>query len=132
LGNGLLGIPLFPVEGVNPPKPTARPPLRADVACETQQPPNLETVPGGPPAATKVNTSSAAFKDRYEKSKQTAIAALRDDLRASGSNITVSDTDATVGLIDALARRAGNAAQLKVLRDGDLLNRRNLRKAGAR
>ncbi|MEA2126305.1 MAG: phospholipid/cholesterol/gamma-HCH transport system substrate-binding protein, partial [Solirubrobacteraceae bacterium] len=36
LGNGLLGLPLFPVEGVNPPQPAARPPLQPGVPCETQ------------------------------------------------------------------------------------------------
>ena len=36
-----------PLQGVNPPTPKnhARPPLRADVPCETQQPPDLRTVP---------------------------------------------------------------------------------------
>jgi phospholipid/cholesterol/gamma-HCH transport system substrate-binding protein len=132
LGNGLLGFPLFPVEGVNPPMPASRPPLRADVACETQEPPNLNTVPGAAPASHRVDTSSAAFKERYEKAKQTAIVALRANIRASGSKVKVSDTEATRGLIDALARRAGNAAQLEVLRSGDILNHKNLRKAGAR
>jgi hypothetical protein len=132
LGNGLLGVPLFPVEGVNPPKPASRPPLRPNTACETQETPNLATVPGNPPTATKVDTSSPVFQQRYEASKATAIAALRQQLKAEGSDIGVSDVDATRGLIDELAQRAGNTAQLKLLRDGKLLNQANLRKAGVK
>jgi hypothetical protein len=39
-------------------------------------------------------------------------------------------TDATRSLVDDLARRAGNLAQLKVLRDGLSLTSANIRKAG--
>jgi phospholipid/cholesterol/gamma-HCH transport system substrate-binding protein len=132
LGNGLFGVPLFPVEGVNPPAPSARPPLRPDVACETQEVANLETIPGNAPAATKVDTTSPAFKERYEQSKLSAIAYLRDQLKRSGSDIKVSDQDATPAMIDALAKRAGNEAQLALARSGKLLNRMNLRKAGVK
>ena len=40
-----------PLQGVNPPTPKnhARPPLRSDVPCETQQPPDLRTVPDAAP-----------------------------------------------------------------------------------
>ncbi len=129
LGQGILGIPLFPVAGVNPP-PTGRPPISPDTPCETQEKPNLETVPQGPPQSTRIDTSSPTFQARYEKAKMTAIAALRDDIRATGSNLTVSTEDATKGLIDQLARRSGNVGQLKVLREGKFLNKRNIRKAG--
>jgi virulence factor Mce-like protein len=130
LGNGVLGVPLFPVEGVNPPQPPARPPLRPDVPCETQEPPNLETVPAGPPPATRVDTSSAAYKQRYAQSKAVAIDWLRHDIASLGSDLKVSDVDATLDDVAALAKRAGNEAQLKLARSGKLLNARNLRKAG--
>jgi virulence factor Mce-like protein len=132
LGNGLFGIPLFPIEGVNPPRPTARPPLRPDVPCETQQPPNLETVPGGPPQSTRVDTSSAAFQERYAKSKAVAIDWLREDIERVGSDLEVADVDATLDDIVALAKRAGNEAQLKLVRSGKLINEKTLRKAGVR
>jgi virulence factor Mce-like protein len=132
LGNGLFGIPLFPIEGVNPPKPPARPPLRPDVACETQQPPNLETVPGSAPPATQVDTSSPAYQDRYAKAQAVAIDWLRRDLKATGSDLKVADVEAKLSDIEALAKRAGNTAQLKLLRSGKLLNHRNLRKAGVK
>jgi phospholipid/cholesterol/gamma-HCH transport system substrate-binding protein len=43
------GITNFPLLGVNPPK-AERPPSRYDVPCETQEVPNLATVPGAAPA----------------------------------------------------------------------------------
>jgi virulence factor Mce-like protein len=129
LGEGLFGLPLFQVEGVNPPKPKARPPLRADVPCETQERPDLETVPGGPPASRKVDTSSAAYRARYEKAKETALITMVEQFRRSGLKVTGQMADATRALVDDLARRAGNLGQLKVLREGLPLTRANLRKA---
>ncbi len=130
LGNGVFGIPLFPVEGVNPPKPQGRPPLKPRTPCETQQPPDLRTVPQGAPATTQVNTRSAAYQDRYGKAKQVATLALRQNLAQIGSKLKVSNTELTTGMVEQLARRAGNLPQLRALRDGLMLNRSNIRKAG--
>ena len=130
LGNGILGLPLFPVEGVNPPKPAARPPLRPDVPCETQQVANLETTPGAPPQATRINTSSPTYQARYAKARQTAIDWLRSQLAAEGSKLKVGDVDATLDQIRQLAAKAGNLAQFDLARTGKLLNSINLRKAG--
>jgi phospholipid/cholesterol/gamma-HCH transport system substrate-binding protein len=44
------GITNFPLQGVNPPKVSERPPSRYDVPCETQEVPNLATVPGAAPS----------------------------------------------------------------------------------
>ncbi len=132
LGNGVFGLPLFPVVGVNPPRPTSRPPLRPNVPCETQESPNLESIPEGPPATTQTDTSSPAFLDRYEKSKQVAIAALQADLKRRGVDIDVSDEDVTEALVQQLAEQAGNLDQLQTLREGLPLTTRNLREAGSR
>jgi virulence factor Mce-like protein len=132
LGNGVFGMPLFPVAGVNPPKPAARPPLEPDVPCETQEKPNLNSNPAGPPAATKVDTKSKAYQERYAKAKQTALVEMVEKFRESGQKVTPQLADATTSLVDALARRAGNTAQLKVLRDGLSLTRANIRKAGGK
>jgi virulence factor Mce-like protein len=45
-----------PLQGVNPPTPKnhARPPLRSDVPCETQQPPDLRTIPSPAPAGYRI------------------------------------------------------------------------------
>ncbi|HVE69397.1 MAG TPA: MlaD family protein [Solirubrobacteraceae bacterium] len=47
------GISNFPITGVNPPR-AERPPSRYDVPCETQEPPDLRTIPG--PAPTPMKT----------------------------------------------------------------------------
>jgi virulence factor Mce-like protein len=43
------GITNFPILGVNPPRVATRPPTRYDVPCETQQAPDLRTIPGAAP-----------------------------------------------------------------------------------
>jgi hypothetical protein len=118
------------VEGVNPPKPQGRPPLEPDVPCETQEKPDLNSIPLGPPTATKINTRSKAYQERYAKAKQTALMSMVESFREAGQKVTPTMTDATRSLVDDLARRAGNLAQLKVLRDGLSLTSANIRKAG--
>jgi phospholipid/cholesterol/gamma-HCH transport system substrate-binding protein len=51
-----------PLQGVNPPVPRnhARPPLRADVPCETQEVPDLRTIPGAAPEGYKIADLSPA------------------------------------------------------------------------
>jgi phospholipid/cholesterol/gamma-HCH transport system substrate-binding protein len=51
-----------PLQGVNPPvtKNHARPPLRADVPCETQEIPDLRTIPGPAPEGYKIADLSPA------------------------------------------------------------------------
>jgi phospholipid/cholesterol/gamma-HCH transport system substrate-binding protein len=51
-----------PLQGVNPPVPKnhARPPLRADVPCETQQAPDLRTIPSLAPQGQEIAPAPAA------------------------------------------------------------------------
>ena len=49
----------FPIEGVNPIKPDKRPGFRPDVACETQEPPNLQSRPGEGEPSPQVNSSAS-------------------------------------------------------------------------
>jgi phospholipid/cholesterol/gamma-HCH transport system substrate-binding protein len=51
------GITNFPLQGINPPK-ADRPPSRYDVPCETQERPDLRTVPGAAPASLKAGQFS--------------------------------------------------------------------------
>ena len=58
-----------PIQGVNPPvtKDHARPPLRPDVPCETQQVPDLRTIPDPAPAGYKLaDPSPAAAQDALQ------------------------------------------------------------------
>ena len=48
----------LPIEGVNPPKPPGRPPLRPDVPCETQQTPDLRSQPAAPPPPQRLRSDS--------------------------------------------------------------------------
>nr|MDQ4040315.1 hypothetical protein [Actinomycetota bacterium] len=43
------GVTNFPILGVNPPPAAERPPSRYDVPCETQEPPDLRTIPDPAP-----------------------------------------------------------------------------------
>ena len=72
-GNDALGLPRFgitnfPLLGANPPK-ADRPPIRYDVPCETQQPPDLRTNPGQP-----LPTASTGLLTPSDKALQSAVA----------------------------------------------------------
>ena len=87
------GLPLL---GTNPPKQERVPPLRDDVPCETQQPPDLRTKVGGVPTAIKVNHDAPGAALAREKSKDEAIRWLRRDIDRLGLDLKVRD-----GMIDA-------------------------------
>jgi virulence factor Mce-like protein len=108
---GVHATTAFPILGVNPPKPNARPPLSRDHACETQETPDLRSQPGEPPKQQKVDTNSPEFKERYAKARETAMKWLKDQIKAEGlsDQLHVSDEDATQALIDKVAAAAGKA-----------------------
>lgn len=85
LGDRQYAQVLFPILGTNPPKPRTIPPLRRDVACETQQPPDLRTKvgPGEPTVARGLPQTPEAIA-RYERAKDTAIRWVRRELRLRG------------------------------------------------
>jgi virulence factor Mce-like protein len=80
------GLPLL---GVNPPKQDTPPPLRRRVPCETQEPPDLRTNPGAPPAMTKVNRDTPAFRARWQRHVDDALRFVRDDVKQLGLHIPV-------------------------------------------
>ena len=112
LGNGLFGSTLEPIVGNNPPLVKSRPPLRADVPCETQEQPDLRSNPRGAPAAIANASGSNA---REAKAQESAVAVLRRQLKAQGSKTRVAKRTATLDDIRALARRNGLSAQLERL-----------------
>ncbi len=105
LGSGLLGTTASPMVGVNPPPQRQISPLRGDVPCETQQPPDLSTAPGAPPATVRTDASSAAARRRERAAQQTAVESMRRSLRDAGSQLKVSARAATGADV-----RAGRAA----------------------
>lgn len=141
LGNGFFGFPLLPISGVNPPKPQSRPPLRPDVACETQKQPDLHTVPEGPPTEIiDVNGVLQGVKDTVgglipdavkgviPDVAQAAIASSQRAFKRAGGK--VSDKPVTRDMIEQLAKRNGNMDQLETLRKGLPLTPENIAKAG--
>ncbi|HEV7884910.1 MAG TPA: hypothetical protein VGO81_15160, partial [Solirubrobacteraceae bacterium] len=117
LGNGLFGSTLDPIVGNNPPPVRNRPPLRPDVPCETQQPPDLRSIPRGPPTA--VATAGAASSRREARAQSVAVELMRRQLRLQGKDVKVLDRPITVPEIRTLAARNGLTAQLdRVLRSG--------------
>ena len=111
LGNGLFGTLAEPIVGNNPPPIRRRPPLRPDVPCETQKPPDLRSIPKGPPPS--VHTDTAAARTRESKAQAAAVAVLRNELERKGSDVKVLDRAMTVAEIRALARRNGLATQFE-------------------
>jgi phospholipid/cholesterol/gamma-HCH transport system substrate-binding protein len=117
LGNGLFGSTLDPIVGNNPPPVRDRPPLRPDVPCETQQPPDLRSIPRGPPQV--VATAGAASAQREARAQSVAVELMRRQLRLLGRDTKVLDRPVTVAEIRALAARNGLTKQLdRVLRSG--------------
>lgn len=88
-GDGRFGITGLPIQGVNPPKQNTVPPLNKDVPCETQQPPDLRTIPQDPPAAIKINHDAVPPAVRAAQQEQ-LVEWLRDTFKGTG--VKVSDT----------------------------------------
>jgi hypothetical protein len=91
-----------PVLGVNPPPAPERPPLRPEVPCETQQRPDLRTIPGLPPTQVKTSLDPA----RYAKAKAAAVDWLRGRVKAEGlgDTLDVTSTPLDAGQLPALRR----------------------------
>ena len=83
-GPGVYGTTAFPLLGVNPPKPKARPPLRADQPCENQQPPDLRSRPGAPPEQRQIDPNGKAFAERWSKVRKYGIDLMKLSLEREG------------------------------------------------
>ena len=78
------------LQGVNPPVPQGhkRSPLRPDVPCETQQPPDLRTIPDGAPNGFPLSTPSL---DQLTKPLTGHGQVPADADQAAGPDLKVSD-----------------------------------------
>ena len=101
---GVFGTTPEPLLGANPPRPEKRPPLNADVPCETQESPDLRSDPAPPPEQRQIDTSSAAFQARYAKARGEAVDWLRKQLKAEGLDglLKVAENDVTKQLVEGL------------------------------
>jgi phospholipid/cholesterol/gamma-HCH transport system substrate-binding protein len=99
---GMFATSMNPMMGANPPKPQGRPPLRNDVACETQEPPDLRSKPAAPPPQQQIDVNDPAFKKRYAEARDKAMAWLEDEIKRNGleGKLKVGEKDATKELLD--------------------------------
>ncbi len=106
---GIFATTGLPIEGSNPPRPPRRPPLRADVPCETQPTPDLRSRPGAAPPQRRVDTTSPEYRKRSALAQARAIRWLERQLKYEGLEKTLKVTDkiATDALIDRVAAQAG-------------------------
>jgi virulence factor Mce-like protein len=94
-----------PLIGTNPPKPVKRTPLRNDVPCETQQQPDLRTIPGQVPQPTKAQIPASRLDD-YNKMVEAAVKDVRKSIDAEGlkGKLSVTDKPITAGDLGAIGR----------------------------
>jgi len=118
LGSGIFGSAIEPIVGNNPPPVRNRPPLEPDVPCETQERPDLRSIPKAAPKV--VRTRGNAATQRETKAADTASAILRRQLKRQGSDTKVARRPATIADIRGVARRNGLGKQLEqTLRESD-------------
>jgi phospholipid/cholesterol/gamma-HCH transport system substrate-binding protein len=105
LSPGVFATRILPINGSNPPKPLARPPINADAPCEIQERPDLETVAGIPPPQKRIDVTDPAFQARYAKARDRAFKWMERTLKSEGlaDTIKLSDTPATLEQIQELA-----------------------------
>jgi ABC-type transporter Mla subunit MlaD len=85
IGNGFFAQAYQPLIGTNPPKPDARPPLQPEVACETQEPPDLRTRPGPPDTeVARGMPNTAAARRSYRDARTRAVDWVRQMLEDGG------------------------------------------------
>ena len=108
-GQGRFGTSALPLAGANPPKPPTRPPLRADVACETQERPDLNSEAAAPPRQRRIDTNDPAYKERLALAKGRTVRWLERQLKTEGldDEMKVAENDATEALLDRVAADAG-------------------------
>jgi len=114
LGGDRFFLTNSPIIGTNPPKPAKRSPLRPDVPCETQERPDLRTIPMPAPPSREIRIP-ADRQDDYERIVRRAVRKLNDQLEQQGldkklkavTTPATRETLARVRQVAAAARRAG-------------------------
>ncbi|WP_372789430.1 hypothetical protein, partial [Paraconexibacter sp.] len=117
LGNGQLFLTDTPVGGVNPRPPVkGRSPLRNDVPCETQEQPDLRSIPGpAPTGSRKANIpASGPGREIYDRYVEKAMDFVKKDIKARKLPLKVSEKPATldtIAKVRAAAERAKRGAK---------------------
>ena len=100
--NGRYFLTGAPLQGVNPPKVDSAPPLRGDVPCETQEPPDLRSNPDAPPEAKRVNFDHPQVKAAMAKSQAQAIKWLKNELKFRDVDMPVLENALTAAQLPQL------------------------------
>jgi phospholipid/cholesterol/gamma-HCH transport system substrate-binding protein len=84
-----------PILGTNPPKPAGAPPMREDVACETQEPPDLRTVAGpGDREVARGLPKTPEAQRRYARAKARFVRWAKRQLKLEGlDELRVASTE---------------------------------------
>ena len=106
LGDARMFLTGLPLQGINPPKAPAIPALRADVPCETQQQPDLRTVPQAPPSAIKVNQHAPGADERRARAVGKLVGLVRREVKRLGldKQLRVSAKPLTRDLLSQLRK----------------------------
>ncbi|HEX8085916.1 MAG TPA: MlaD family protein [Solirubrobacteraceae bacterium] len=109
VGDGRFFFTDLPVLGVNPPKAPRQPPYRADVPCETQEPPDMRTRIQAPPQQIKINQHAPGADARRARVTKSLMGWMRDELKRSslGERYTLSDEPLTASEIPSVAKAVG-------------------------
>ena len=105
VGDGRTMLTDRPILGVNPPPPAKRSPLRPDVPCETQEPPDLRTEQAEPPESFKIETPSTPDAlAALEKAREVAVQWLQREYKAMGQGeVKVDEQSITRGDLPEIA-----------------------------
>ncbi len=111
LGGDRIFLTTSPIIGTNPPKPAKRTPLRPDVACETQEAPDLRTIPGAAPPSRRIQIP-ASRRDDYDRVVRRTVRSLNEQLKESplGKELRAVTEPATRETLERV-RKLTNAAK---------------------
>ncbi|MBI5106036.1 MAG: MCE family protein [Solirubrobacterales bacterium] len=103
LGTDRFFLTSAPLLGTNPPKPQARTPLRPDVPCETQERPDLRTVPGPAPEGRRVQISPGN-EGKWAAMVEKATDQLRKQVKEQKLDLRVSTKPITKDVLEGLGK----------------------------
>ena len=110
LNDGRFFLSGLPIQGVNPPKApgTGSPPLRAEVPCETQSPPDLRTKIQAPPPVTEIDRSLPGVVAALLAAQERAVKWVKEEVKdTTGIEIPVSEKPLDPSQLPALDRIPG-------------------------
>lgn len=94
LGDGRFYLTDGLLQGVNPPRKVGGPPaFRPDVACETQQGPDMRSKAAAPPRAVRIDQNADGAAERRAEANEALLAWMRRSLKGStlGEHLKLSD-----------------------------------------